>query len=324
MNNSEDPFILVVGCPRSGTTLVRNMLNNHPDVYIFPESQFVNKVWGSRRLIDYRKNQSKIVEVISTKAFDPAIRRAKQKLFSSVRSTRTTFSDYFFEFIDFVKDYNLEGKRYIGDKTPRHALFIKEIASNIPYALKVIVVVRDSRAVVSSLLRKGTIKRLEHGAVIWNFFANHLKTVSRQFHDSQLLFIQYEDIISTPEGSAAKMAEHIGIDYSEQMLYITDSNSSYDKDPKKGIYKDSLNQWQDKLSEQEIGTISFFTQENLSRYGYITTTSNYAPSIISRIFYRLYFFQEAMMYLSMKTGFYPTPSLPKIKKLLKHPLYSKH
>lgn len=36
------PPVFVVGAPRSGTTLLRNMLNRHPRVAILFETQFYN------------------------------------------------------------------------------------------------------------------------------------------------------------------------------------------------------------------------------------------------------------------------------------------
>ena len=52
-----EAFISIVGCPRSGTTLLRNMLNSHPDIFIFPQTQFFNKIWGSRWLVNFKKNR---------------------------------------------------------------------------------------------------------------------------------------------------------------------------------------------------------------------------------------------------------------------------
>ncbi|HEX2030470.1 MAG TPA: sulfotransferase, partial [Actinomycetota bacterium] len=42
------PFF-IVACARSGTTLLRTILNRHPDVVVTPESHFITELWQRRR-----------------------------------------------------------------------------------------------------------------------------------------------------------------------------------------------------------------------------------------------------------------------------------
>jgi hypothetical protein len=46
------PFVFVVGCGRSGTTLFRAMLDSHPLMAVPPESYFVAEMAGSRGRYD--------------------------------------------------------------------------------------------------------------------------------------------------------------------------------------------------------------------------------------------------------------------------------
>ena len=56
-NRSVVPFF-IIGNPRSGTTLVRLMLNNHPDVVVPPESGF--SLWLAE---DYSNKDFPIYEI---------------------------------------------------------------------------------------------------------------------------------------------------------------------------------------------------------------------------------------------------------------------
>ena len=38
---SANPFVFVVGCPRSGTTLLQRMLNNHPMLAVANDTHFI-------------------------------------------------------------------------------------------------------------------------------------------------------------------------------------------------------------------------------------------------------------------------------------------
>ncbi len=40
--------VFVVGAPRTGTTLVKEILNRHPDVHLFDEVHFFERVWDDR------------------------------------------------------------------------------------------------------------------------------------------------------------------------------------------------------------------------------------------------------------------------------------
>ena len=40
--------VFVVGAPRTGTTLVRDILNNHPRIHLFDEVHFFERVWDDR------------------------------------------------------------------------------------------------------------------------------------------------------------------------------------------------------------------------------------------------------------------------------------
>ena len=41
---SSNPFLFVVGCPRSGTTLLQRMLNNHPQMAVAYDTLFIPAV----------------------------------------------------------------------------------------------------------------------------------------------------------------------------------------------------------------------------------------------------------------------------------------
>src|SRR6185369_1489840 len=62
--------IFIVGAPRSGTTLLRNMLNRHPRIAICRETVFFENVYQRRRtfgsLRELRNRQRLVKEYLST------------------------------------------------------------------------------------------------------------------------------------------------------------------------------------------------------------------------------------------------------------------
>jgi hypothetical protein len=46
---SENPYLFIVGCPRSGTTLLRRMVDAHPEIAITPETQWIPRFFKRRK-----------------------------------------------------------------------------------------------------------------------------------------------------------------------------------------------------------------------------------------------------------------------------------
>ena len=39
-----NPYVFIVGCARSGTTLLRRIVNAHPQIAIMPESHWITRL----------------------------------------------------------------------------------------------------------------------------------------------------------------------------------------------------------------------------------------------------------------------------------------
>ena len=45
---SPNPYVFIVGCPRSGTTLLERMVNAHPEIAIIHESHWITRFFKKR------------------------------------------------------------------------------------------------------------------------------------------------------------------------------------------------------------------------------------------------------------------------------------
>src|SRR5688572_7886748 len=43
-SNQRNPYVFVVGCPRSGTTLLQRMLDSHPDLSVATDTHFITRM----------------------------------------------------------------------------------------------------------------------------------------------------------------------------------------------------------------------------------------------------------------------------------------
>ena len=67
MQNISNKPIFIVGCERSGTTVVRLILHTHPNIAIPPQTKILKKLYKRRlifRDLSKKQNRSKIAEYI--------------------------------------------------------------------------------------------------------------------------------------------------------------------------------------------------------------------------------------------------------------------
>jgi len=130
---SREPPIVVGGCARSGTTLMRVMLDTHPNIYCGPESSLFTPI---------RIKTRRRIRELSWK-FDVSARDIERLLGAS--RCLSEFIEKFFNHLTSV-----HGKSRWGEKTPTNVLHLDYIFRHFPRA-KFIHMIRDGRDVACSL-----------------------------------------------------------------------------------------------------------------------------------------------------------------------------
>ena len=207
------PFF-IIGCGRSGTTLLRTILNRHADIAIPLESLFI---------IDYLKAAAShdISFLISMLVREPEISewgiRPQVEDFKGCQSISEVINQLHQIYLQ------AKGKKHWGQKTPR---FVRETAlllEHFPYAL-FIHVVRDPRAVVSSLIHSDVHhSNAYHASLRWRMDVEKGLELEDK-HPQSVMRIHYEDMVRDTESTLRKILEFLGLAYDPAILQADDSS----------------------------------------------------------------------------------------------------
>ncbi len=207
------PFPFVVGMNRSGTTLLRMMLDAHPELTIPPETHFIPD------LIQVEKRDGPdadtFVEVITSQrewgdfGFDAETLRARFGAIQNLDSA--TAIRAFYELYAELQD-----KPRWGDKTPRYVSKMRAIQRVLPEA-RFVHVIRDGRDVALSVLDR-TVKDLTVAAVAGRWSEKVTKARRDAPRLRHYLEVRYEDLILEPEAMLKQICEFCELPWAEEML----------------------------------------------------------------------------------------------------------
>jgi Sulfotransferase family len=185
-----DP-IIIFGAPRSGTSYLNRLVNQHPDIYVSEEARLFGWVHQSLKVL----------------AEDRNLIRKHQELF--VDHLRARYPELI---RGFYRDLRPKAS-YWGDKNPHYASAEQEgcletITELFP-GTRFIHIIRDGRDVVTSVVRKGWAD-FERAHEVWTAHVDIGSKFAARFPDS-CLEIRYEDLVSDDVAGARKIFEFLGI-----------------------------------------------------------------------------------------------------------------
>ncbi len=236
---NQSPFF-VVGVFRSGTTLLRLMLNRHPRLCIPYESFFL------RDLMDHLPAQCVLSEQHKQTAIDLIAASSRFQQWNTDESAMSdaitnleqpTLRDVF----DVV--FRLEtadtGKPRWGDKTPEYVTEIDDLQRVITDA-QFIHIYRDGRDVSLSLKQRGWGGWTEYQrAHYWGDRVNSASAAGAKLSDSHYLSVYFGDLVSSPEETLRKVCEFLGEEYYPSMLaYYEDASDNLTEHSKTPIAGD--------------------------------------------------------------------------------------
>ena len=262
INLSHRP-VFICGVHRSGTTLVRDLLDGHPALAVLPsEGSYLTNLEPRRHHLSPGEYRAFLGKEWLRRIVNP-INQPPYWLLGRSSATGSPYVQFVRSFLAWMalKDEKFDDKNSFRpllavifayalafgeitamqwvDKTPTNERFIKRLWTEMPEA-RIIHVIRDPEAVLSSR------ERMEPDLNMRTFLCDMARSLrvackhSERNGDGRYLLLRYEDLCASPEIAIKKLSEFLGIAMLPCLFQPTvagrpsAANSSFAKNPPEG------------------------------------------------------------------------------------------
>ncbi|MEU9733525.1 sulfotransferase [Streptomyces sp. NPDC048002] len=270
--------VFVLGCPRSGTTLLQLMLHAHPRMALPPETRFVLPAYESRLGFgDLRDdgNRAALARWITAR---PQTRFDELGLDATAVADRiavgppTLGSALGVPLRAYAERH---GKARWGDKRPAYALHVTEILRLFPDA-QFVHLVRDGRDCVASLLGMPWWHRGFHEAVAtWAQVMDVTRRCARRLGPDSWHELRFEDLVADPEGRLRALCAYLGEEYDPGMAEpyrlagtAVPARKTWHRRTHGALDVSRAGSWQLRLTPDQIRLCEAVLGERLLRHGY--------------------------------------------------------
>ena len=228
-SNQSDRPVFIVGMPRSGTSLVEQILSSHPQVFGAGELAEINKI-----------SQSLTQRLNSNKPHPGSLNSVNQKLLDDCAN----------QYLNYIN--NIEGTSLrVIDKMPGNFIHLGLIQLMFPNA-RVIHCIRDPIDTCLSCYFQDFFHGIDWCYDQTNLAAYYLGYEKLMKHWKQVLTIpimdiSYENLVANQESISRELIEFCGLDWTDECLHFHKTKrlvttASYDQ-VRKPIYKKSVSRW---------------------------------------------------------------------------------
>jgi len=288
---ARNPYLFVVGCPRSGTTLLQRMLDANPLLAVSNDPHFIPFAPGVGAGHDPPVSPELVDWLLGYRTFarlgldEPTVRAAA--------ATAGTYRQLVAALYDaFGRE---RGKVLAGEKTPRYVRYLPLLHALFPGA-RVVHIVRDGRDVALSTLDWA---RPDRGPGRFRLWREHPLAVcalswrwhvTTGMHDGTRLGdlyseVRYEDIVAKPERTLRRLTARVGLPFADGMLAFHVGRQRHER----GLSaKDAwlpptpgLRDWRNQLAPADLELFEALAGDLLSQLGYERACDAISPQVAS-------------------------------------------
>jgi hypothetical protein len=282
VSGHRNPYLFVVGCPRSGTTLLRRMLDAHPELAITPETHWIPE-WFEKQGGDRNGHV--------TREFVQSLLRSARfmKLKLNDDAVWTVFEDGesvpYARLVEHVFGLfgSRRGKPLVGDKTPGYTKAIPTLHRLFPWA-RFVHLIRDGRDVCLSATTWHQVGRLERrfpswrqdpvstAALWWELHVRLARDAGARIEPRNYYELRYEALVADPPEESTALCTFLGLAYSQTMPRFHEGRTR--KDPDLGSNKQwlpptpGLRDWRTQMPRHDVELFEAVAGELLDELDY--------------------------------------------------------
>ncbi|MEV6303622.1 sulfotransferase [Actinoplanes sp. NPDC051861] len=271
-----DRPIFVVGCPRSGTTMLQLMLHAHPRIALPPETRFLLTAYQQRADfgdLNESGNRRALGEyIVKSSQFGDLGLESEATVEAIVAGPPTLGSAFGIVFKMYAERF---GKPRWGDKRPLYLRHLGTILKLFPDA-QIINIMRDGRDCVASL-KETPWKPDEFDTLIdyWTKSADSSLAAARYYRTDQYHQVRYEDLVADPEPHLRAICDFLDEEYDPAMTAPNKLASVAVPEYKtwhtlthQAPTTERVASWRSRLTDDEVRKCEAAFGDRLSRFGY--------------------------------------------------------
>lgn len=268
---SANPYVFIVGCLRSGTTMLRHVVDAHPQIAIVNETQWLPRLYRHRACVDGLDADGTASPAIIAELL-------QQERFSRLEVSSADLKGIFAvgqlipyaELVSRVLDAHgrAQGKDLVGEKSPGYVRFLPILHELWPRA-KIVHLIRDGRDVCLSLLswKPEKVARtvglfsswqrdpIITAAVWWEWHVRLGQEMAHVLGPDLYREVRYEDLVSNPTEECARLCTFLGLGYDDAMLRFHERHHGDGAPPRRGpglAVTPGLRNWRSEMTDSDI------------------------------------------------------------------------
>ena len=283
MQHEPNQKIFATGLMRTGGSLVMNILSLTANTHLFNERlNFFRFIYGHYNLSFPHQVELALEEFRIRLKYRSGINFDSKAVAKSIlerKASNAVFYDEVYKY--FLKQV---GKVNWGEYANLSWRYIPHFLQMYPNG-KVIVVVRDPRAIIASFKRLTFLPGNAYLNIIFNWidFINHMNKYLEVYPKSKLHVVKLEDLHKQPETFVPKLVSFVGEEFKEIMLqpekwaerlderFDKVNLSAYTKQKVYGFDPTRNDTWIEKLDQLDIELIELVAGEHIEKTGYPLT-----------------------------------------------------
>jgi hypothetical protein len=279
--NGRNPYVFIVGCPRSGTTMLRRMVDAHPAVASTPETHWIPRYFEQRldvtpagmvtrrlatRLVNNRHFPELQIEpdaIEELLALEPPL----------------SYASFVSRLFDLYGEQH--AKLLVGDKTPRYVRHIETLHELWPQA-KFVHLIRDGRDVCLSMMNWPRADRaagrfrtwrddpVSTSALFWEWNVHLGRRAGAALGPQRYYEVRYETVVDRPAAACDRLCGFLAVPFSDRMVRYHERHSESAGSEERTSLPPTpgLRDWRYQLPAEAIERFEAVAGDLLSKLGY--------------------------------------------------------